>query len=81
MARATVSLDPALLAQIEELSAASSQSVEAMLDRLLRQGLRALKVAPRPSRTQRWHVVKDGAPAAGFDPANRDYLDLLDPTR
>ena len=81
MARATVHLDPALLAQIEELSAASSQSVETMLDRLLRQGLRASKAVPRRSHTPRWHVVKGGAPKPGFDPANRDYLDVLDPTR
>jgi hypothetical protein len=25
----------------------------------------------------RWHIVPAGAPAPSFDPANRNYLDLL----
>jgi hypothetical protein len=81
LARTTVQLDPALLAQVERLSAASSQSVETTVERLLRRGLRASKAVPRRAQTPRWHVVKGGAPAPGFDPASRDYLNLLDPNR
>ena len=35
------------------------------------------KALERVTPSLRWHIVREGLPAPGFDPANRGYMDLL----
>lgn len=44
---------------------------------LLREALQREDRGDVARRPFRWHVSEAG-PAPGFDPANRDYLDMLD---
>jgi len=81
MARTTIDLEPGLIAELKHLAAEASESTSRTVNRLLRQALaRARSMEPSVQRF-RWKVAKAGRPAAGFDPATRDYLDLLDDKR
>ncbi len=78
MPRTTVDLDPDFIKQLKHLAADARQSMNQVVNRLLRSALkRELKVAQEGSPFQ-WNVVPKGEPAPGFDPASRDYMDLLD---
>jgi hypothetical protein len=78
MPRTTIDLSSDLIKQLKHLAADARQSMNQVVNRLLRSALkRELKVAQERSPFQ-WNVVPKGAPAPGFDPASRDYMDLLD---
>ncbi len=78
MPRTTVDLDPNLIKQLKHLAAEARQSMNQVVNRLLHGALkRELEVAQERSPFQ-WNVVPRGVPAPGFDPASRDYMDLLD---
>ncbi len=78
MPRTTIDLSSDLIKQLKHLAADARQSMNQVVNRLLRSALkRELKVAQERSPFQ-WNVVSKGVPAPGFDPASRDYMDLLD---
>jgi len=78
MARTTVDLDPNLIKQLKHFAADARQSMNQVVNRLLRSAMkRELEVAQERSPFQ-WNVVPKGVPAPGFDPASREYMDLLD---
>ncbi len=78
MPRTTVDLDPNLIKQLKRLAADARQSMNQVVNRLMRSALkRELEVAQERIPFQ-WNVVPKGVPAPGFDPASRDYMDLLD---
>ncbi len=78
MSRTTVDLDPNLIKQLKHLAADARQSMNQVVNRLLHSALkRELEVAQERSPFQ-WNVLPKGTPAPGFDPASRDYMDLLD---
>ncbi len=78
MPRTTIDLSSDIIKQLKHLAAEARQSMNQVVNRLLRSALkRELKVAQERSPFQ-WNVVPEGVPAPGFDPASRDYMDLLD---
>ncbi|MCZ6877149.1 MAG: hypothetical protein O7G29_03300 [Acidobacteria bacterium] len=78
MPRTTVDLDTALIQQLKHLAADARQSMSQVVNRLLQGALkRELDLAQERGPLQ-WNVVPKGEPAPGFDPASRDYMDLLD---
>ncbi len=78
MPRTTIDLSSDLIKQLKHLAADARQSMNQVVNRLLRSALkRELEVEQERSPFQ-WNVVPKGAPAPGFDPASRDYMDLLD---
>jgi hypothetical protein len=78
MPRTTIDLSSDLIKQLKHLAADARQSMNQVVNRLLRSALKIeLKVAQERSPFQ-WNVVPKGTPAPGFDPASRDYMDLLD---
>ena len=78
MPRTTIDLSSDLIKQLKHLAADARQSMNQVVNRLLRSALkRELEVARERSPFQ-WNVVPKGVPAPGFDPASRDYMDLLD---
>ena len=78
MPRTTIDLSSDLIKQLKHLAADARQSMNQVVNRLLRSALRReLKVTQELSPFQ-WNVVPKGVPAPGFDPASRDYMDLLD---
>lgn len=81
MSRTTLDLDPGLIEELKQVAAEERQSMSRLANRLLRQALDRLRREQRRPGTFRWHVLEDGRPAEGFDPATRDYLDLLDEPR
>jgi len=80
MARTTVDLDVGVIEELKRRAAASRESMSQLLNRLAREGLMRAAQTGEPERL-RWHVLEDVAPAPGFDPADRGYLDLLDEGR
>ncbi len=79
MSRTTLDLASGLIEELKHLAAAGRESMSRLTNRLLRRAVRDEGAAGRqrvPAAS--WHVVPDGRPAAGFDPASRDYLDRLD---
>lgn len=78
MASTKVHLDPAVLEDLQALAAHSAENLDHLLNRLLREALDRRRT-PQTSATRfQWHTVAQGEPAPGFDPAKRDYLDMLD---
>ena len=78
MPRTTIDLSSDLIKQLKHLAADARQSMNQVVNRLLSSALkRELEVAQERSPLQ-WNVVPKGVPAPGFDPASRDYMDLLD---
>lgn len=77
MARTTIDLDAALIEELKMVAARRRISMSRLAANLLREALRREAQEQAPRRPFRWEVSESG-PAPGFDPANRDYLDLLD---
>lgn len=77
MPRTTIDLDAALIEQLKTLAARQRISMSRLTARLLREALRREREEGGRPRPFRWQVSESG-PAPGFDPANRDYLDVLD---
>ena len=80
MARTTVDLDVGVIEELKQRAAASRESMSQLLNRLAREGLMRAEQTGEPPPL-RWHVIEHVAPAPGFDPADRSYLDLLDEGR
>lgn len=78
MTRTTVDLEPGLLASIKHLAAERRESMSRTVNRLLREAVAREQHDSGRDAVFRWHTVPDGEPVRGFDPASRDYLDLLD---
>ncbi len=78
MARTTIDLDPGLLEELKHLAARGRESMSRVANRLLRDAMLTERKARAGAPPFRWHIVPGGEPGPGFDPANRDYLDLLD---
>jgi len=77
MARTTVDLDSGLIRELKHVAANSGQSMSRVVNQLLRDALERSQTTVE-TRSFSWHTVPDGEPALGFDPASREYLDLLD---
>ncbi len=78
MPRTTIDLSSDLIKQLKHLAADARQSMNQVVNRLLWSALkRESKVTQERSPFQ-WNVIPEGVPAPGFDPASRDYMDLLD---
>lgn len=77
MPRTTIDLDAGLIERLKTLAARRRVSMSRLAAVLLREALRREEEERARPRPFRWHV-SDSGPAPGFDPANRDYLDLLD---
>ena len=75
--RTTLDLEPGLLAQLKEQAAKERTTVSQLANQLIRMAFTAKQKQP-DEVPFKWHVVKNGQPADGFDPADRDYLDDLD---
>ena len=80
MTRTTIDLDPGLIRELKYLAARGRESMSRTANRLLRDALDRQQVAHNEPRPLAWHVAVGAAPAEGFDPADRAYLDLLDET-
>ena len=75
--RTTLDIEPGLLAQLKEQAAKERTTVSQLANQLIR--LAFSTKASQPDEVPfNWHVVKNGKPADGFDPADRSYLDDLD---
>lgn len=81
MTRTTIDLDPHLLEEIKHIAARQRESMSRVANRLLQKALRQEQETGQEARPFRWRVAEGGTLAPGFDPANRDYLDLLDDER
>ncbi len=77
MPRTTVNLEPSLLREIKRLAAESGESMSQAINRLVMAALAREKLTRGQSKSLKWHVAKGAEPVPGFDPASRDYLDLL----
>lgn len=86
MRRMMVKLDPQLADELADSAADAQESMDQTVNRLLRLAIRVEGQDPHgPRRPEEgkatprlsWHIVQGGAPAPGFDPADRNYLDLL----
>ena len=78
MARTTLDLDPGLIRELKYLAARGRESMSRTANRLLRDALERQQRERFEPRPLPWHVAEGAAPAEGFDPADRAYLDLLD---
>lgn len=81
MSRTTLDLDPGLIEELKHMAAEQRESMSRVADRLLRQAVDRLRRERQRDRPFRWNVLEGGEPVAGFDPANRDYLDRIDEPR
>jgi hypothetical protein len=81
-----VKLDPQLVDELADSAADAQESMDQTVNRLLRLAIQVEgqdlhgQRQPEEGKTTpalRWHIVPAGAPAPSFDPANRNYLDLL----
>ncbi len=78
MARTTVDLDPELTKQLKHLAADTHDSMSRVVNRLLREALLRNRQSQPTTRRFHWNTVRGGRPIEGFNPASREYLDLLD---
>lgn len=78
MVSTKVQLDPTVLEDLQALAARSEENLDHLLNRLLRDALDRRRTPQPPTSPFQWHTVAQGEPAPGFDPAKRDYLDMLD---
>lgn len=78
MGRTTIHLDPAIVKKLKHLGADTWKSVSRLINHLLRGALREDPLGRRKDHRLAWNIVEGGRPAEGFDPASRDYLDLMD---
>ena len=77
MSRTTLDIDPHIIKELKHMAAEQRDSMSKVANRLLRDALQR-EQAGGAEPPLRWNVVQDGTPASGFDPATRDYLDLID---
>ncbi len=78
MSRTTVDLDPVIIRKLKHIGAGSGESMSRVVNRLLR---RALEERPHRHATGDdfvWRTARSSRPMEGFDPASRDYLDLIE---
>lgn len=80
MSRTTLDIDAQLIEELKHLAAEQRESMSKVANRLLREALQHERVTSAAEPPLRWNVVEQGTPASGFDPATRDYLDLIDET-
>ncbi len=80
MSRTTLDIDRHLIEELKHLAAEQRESMSKVANRLLREALQQQRMLGAAEAPLRWHVVEEGVPASGFDPATRDYLDLIDET-
>lgn len=78
MSRTTLDIDPHVLEELKHMAAEERTSMSKIASRLLRDALQRSRTAVTADAPLRWHVADNGTPAPGFDPATRDYLDLID---
>lgn len=78
MTRTTLDLDSGLIQELKHLAAQGRESMSRTANRLLRDALQRQQRERYDARPLPWHVAEGAAPAEGFDPADRTYLDLLD---
>ncbi len=78
MSRTTLDIDPHVIEELKHMAAEQRESMSKVANRLLREALRREGAGVGGEPPLRWNVVEEGAPAAGFNPATRDYLDLID---
>ncbi|MFQ5744233.1 MAG: hypothetical protein ACE5HV_11675 [Acidobacteriota bacterium] len=78
MSRTTLDLDPSLIEGLKHMAARGRESMSRVANQLLREALQRRQRVPEEVPKFRWHTVPDGRPTPGFDPATRDYLDMID---
>ncbi len=78
MSRTTLDIDPHVLEELKHMAAQERTSMSKVASRLLRDALQRNRAPAAGGDPLRWHVAEEGRPAPGFDPATRDYLDLID---
>jgi hypothetical protein len=78
MSRTTLDIDPHVLEELKHMAAEQGTSMSKVASRLLRDALQRDRAPDAAGASLRWHAAEGGKPAPGFDPATRDYLDLLD---
>lgn len=78
MSRTTLDIDPHVIEELKHMAAEQRDSMSKVANRLLRDALQRERARGVAEPQLRWNVVQDGTPASGFDPATRDYLDLID---
>ena len=78
MSRTTLDIDPAVIEELKHVAAEQRESMSRVANRLLRDALQRGRDVGAAQAPWRWNVVDEGTPARGFDPATRDYLDLID---
>ena len=78
MSRTTLDIDPHVIEELKHMAAEQRESMSKVATRLLREALQREQARGVAEPPFRWNVVQDGTPAAGFDPATREYLDLID---
>ena len=77
MPRTTINLEERLIREIKHLAADSRESMGQAINRLLLAAVAQQKASLISNRTIKWRVAKGARPAPDFNPANRDYLDVL----
>lgn len=78
MSRTTLDLDPGLIEELKHLAARGRESLSRTANRLLREALQREQRAQETGQPFQWHIADGAEPTAGFDPADRAYLDMLD---
>ena len=78
MSRTTLDIDAQVIEELKHMAAEQRDSMSKVANRLLRDALQRERARGVAESSLRWNVVPDGTPASGFDPATRDYFDLID---
>lgn len=78
MSRTTLDIDSHLIEELKHMAAEERESMSKVANRLLREALQRRRAQGGAALPLSWNVVEKGAPADGFNPATRDYLDLID---
>lgn len=78
MSRTTLDIDAQLIEELKHMAAQERESMSKVANRLLREALHRRRAQGGVAVPLSWNVVDKGAPVDGFDPATRDYLDLMD---
>ena len=81
MSRTTVDLDPVVIRRLKHIGANSGESMSRVINRLLRGALQDKPALHRRDLHFAWRTIEGGRPADGFDPASREYLDLIENER
>ena len=78
MSRTTLDIDPHVIEELKHMAAEQHESMSKVASRLLREALQREHARRVAEPALEWNVVENGSPAPGFEPATRDYLDLID---